>query len=146
VDFIITLTYVNNNKLYAPKVIFYGPGLGYAFIAEPGFYTDYPINEAEIYLGRVGVLRCYRTSFHETGWFITFPIINYNFTEIHLGKPVLRSEYRPRMEPIYIYMKKPPSDVLQPFSMTIGIVVGVFIGVGSVLLGIKIREKRAEKK
>jgi hypothetical protein len=50
------------------------------------------------------------------------------------------------MEPIYIYMKKPPSDVLQPFSMTIGIVVGVFIGVGSVLLGIKIREKRAEKK
>jgi hypothetical protein len=49
-------------------------------------------------------------------------------------------------EPIYIDKKESP-EALQPFLVAIiGTVIGVVIAMGSVLLGIKIGEKRVEKK
>jgi hypothetical protein len=52
-------------------------------------------------------------------------------------------------EPIYIYEYEAPQPLepLEPLSMiVIGVAIGVAISTGSVLLGIKIGEKRAEKK
>jgi hypothetical protein len=54
-----------------------------------------------------------------------------------------------RDEPIYIYEYEAPQPLepLEPLSMiVIGVAIGVAISTGSVLLGIKIGEKRAEKK
>jgi hypothetical protein len=87
----------------------------------------------------------------------TYPSIQFNFTEIRpkgeflSGGEYFHSDSYCENEPIYINVKEPPSESLQPLSLIVGVVIGAVvigavIGMGSTLLGIKIREKRAEKK
>jgi hypothetical protein len=49
-------------------------------------------------------------------------------------------------EPIYIYEYKAPITPFEPLLMVTGLAVGVVISAASIMLGIKIGEKRAEKK
>jgi hypothetical protein len=68
------------------------------------------------------------------------PSLNVNYTYSETGWT--GSLFWCGEEPIYINKKESP-EALQPFSVAI---IGIVIGIGSILLGIKIGERRVEKK
>jgi len=147
VDFIISLNFVNESRVKYGEVIFYDPGL---------INLKYPIGMRPNYISlrqdHEGAF-IFRNSYEYATRLDTYPSIHFNFTEIRPKGEFLGCwgeyfhsdsycAYIGENEPIYIDVKEPPSESLQPLSL----IVGVVIGVGSTLLGIKIGEKRAEKK
>jgi hypothetical protein len=142
IDFIITLDYVNRSKI--ESLVFYYPRLSLTY------YVYKPIRNCTDlmeYSGQVDVL-CFKVTAYPQEFnprlFIK-PCFDFNYTySAEIGRPYSLFWYGE--EPIYIDKKESP-EALQPFSIAIiGIVIGVVIGMGSVLLGMKIGEKRAEKK
>jgi hypothetical protein len=76
-----------------------------------------------------------------------YPLIYINITYTDGGG--MHTSWDGKNEPIYIYEYEAPQPLepLEPLSMiVIGVAIGVVISTGSILLGIKIGEKRLEKK
>jgi hypothetical protein len=144
IDFIITLNYINETRIKGVAVEFYDPGFVGLGVGE--YKGGYIVYSTRLFLDRMGALS-FKTGYIDSArHLLTYPRISYNYTEIRLGEEFFHSKSWDGIGPIYINMKESP-DVLQPFSVAIiGIAIGVVIGMGSVLLGIKIGEKRAEKK
>ena len=146
VDFIISLNFVNESRVKYGEVIFYDPGL---------INLKYPIGMRPNYISlrqdQEGAF-IFKNSYEYATRLDTYLSIFFNFTEIRPKGEFLswgeyfHSDSYCAHEPIYIDVKEPSSESLQPLSLIIGVVIGAVIGVGSTLLGIKIGEKRAEKK
>jgi hypothetical protein len=140
IDFIISLDYINHSEI--KYLIFYAPSLICLT-----YYAYEPISNRTCmeYSGQMNFL-CFKAKAYPQAFnprlFIK-PSMNINYTYSKTGWS--HSLFWCGEEPIYINKKESP-EVLQPFSVTIGVVIGLVIGVGSTLLGIKIGEKRAEKK
>jgi hypothetical protein len=141
VDFIISLNFVNESRVKYGEVIFYDPGLINLHSPIGRIPNNISLRHYE------GAFR-FKNSYEYATRLDTYPSIHFNFTEIRpKGEFLSWGEYFHSdsycgNEPIYIDVKEPSSESLQPLSL----IMGVIIGVGSTLLGIKIGEKRAEKK
>jgi hypothetical protein len=137
VDFIITLEYINHSRI--ESLIFYDP-----FLLDCSNRMHKNVTIIMEWSGQTDVLYFEATSYLFNPRLITYPNLSFNITYPQSrGIPPATSGWFGR-EPIYIG-KTSQAQALEPFLISTAI-IGAVIGVGSVLLGIKIGEKRAEKK
>jgi len=152
IDYIITLDYINKTEIES-LIFFYHfnhfsiPISGLIYI---GFREIKNKTQIMEFPGQTDIL-----SFEITAYPEEFrprlrinPQFEFNYTLTEDGRSYGKQWYG--LEPIYIDKKEPLQVSESPSTIVIGAVIGVIIGVaistGSVLLGMKIGEKRAEKK
>ena len=140
VYFTIILDYINRN--FIESMTFYDAQL--FGVAER---SSYPSNITFCYCyPKRAVFRLLVKSFIE-GRTMVYPLFRINITYRDGNR--MYTSWNGGDEPIYIYEYEAPRTLepLEPLSMmVIGVAIGVVISAASIMLGIKIGEKRAEKK
>jgi len=149
IDYIITLDYINKTTIES-LIFFYHFSIPISGLTYISFRDIKNKTEVMEYSGQTDML-----SFEITAYPQEFiprlrirPQFEFNYTFTEDGRSY--STQWCGLEPIYVDKKEPlqvsesPSIVVT--GTVIGVIIGVAIGTGSVLLGIKIGEKRAEKK
>jgi hypothetical protein len=137
VDFIITLEYINHSSI--ESLIFYDP-----FLSDCSNRMHKNVTFVMEGSGQIDELYFEAASYRFNPRLITYPSLSFNITYPQSwGMSPAACGWGGR-EPIYIG-KTSQAQALEPFLISIAI-IGAVIGVGSVLLGIKIGEKRVEKK
>lgn len=148
VNFIIILDYINSDKI--KSLTFYNPRLSLLYVEQkllspqnpPFIVLSYPYQMGDFEL-LVRLFVNWEGSY--TGRAAVVPTSYINITWIN-HTPEVDMTVWGGTEPIYIYEYKAPVTPLEPLSMVTGLAVGVVISAASIMLGIKIGEKRAEKK
>jgi hypothetical protein len=148
VNFIVILDYINSDRI--KSLTFYNPRLSLLYVEQkllspqnpPFIVLSYPYQMGDFELL---VKLYYNWEGSYTGRAAVSPNSYINITWINHTPEVDMIRWSGN-EPIYIYEYKAPVTPLEPLSMVTGLAVGVVISAASIMLGIKIGEKRAEKK
>jgi len=149
IDYVITLDYINKTRIKS-LIFFYHYSIPISGLQYISFRAIENETEVMEYSGQTGVLSfkitAYPQAFSPRLRIIPQFEFNYTYSETWSSAIGPYGKQWRGIEPIYID-KKEPSQVSESLSIVvIGMVIGVGIGMGSILLGIKIEEKRSKKK
>lgn len=148
VNFIIVLDYINSDRI--KSLTFYNPRLSLLYVEQkllspqnpPFIVLSYPYQMGDFEL-LVKLYDNWEGSY--TGRAAVAPNSYINITWIN-HTPEVDMILWSGNEPIYIYEYEAPRTLEPSSMMVIGVAIGVVISAASIMLGIKIGERRVEKK